>query len=84
MASEKKDKRVTAWMPMTLLNEIARVNKLIYEQHGVKIQLADSLRIMCVVYARSVVDALEGETILSAGELEHVLCSFVKKKGREE
>lgn len=81
MASSK---RVTAWMPMSLLNEMEKVNKKIDEKYGVKVSLSEAQRIMCVVYVRSVLAALEGEAILSVGELEQVLCSFIKRKGREE
>ena len=78
-------KRVTAWMPTNLLNEVDRVNKEIEKKYGVTISLADAQRIMCVVYARTVLSALDGQTVLSAGEIEQALCALAsKKKEREE
>jgi hypothetical protein len=79
------EKRITAWMPQNLVDAVDRVNQEIEKRYGIKISLADAQRMMCVVYARTALTVLEGQQMLSAGELEQAFCALLsKKKEREE
>lgn len=73
-------KRVTAQMPSGLLQAVSEVNQEIKEQHGVTISLADAQRIMCVVYVRTVLEALGSRKILSPGEIAEALCAGLSRQ----
>jgi|GEM_PF-6135264 hypothetical protein len=68
-------KRVTGWIPLNLVQQVERVNDTIEEKYGVTIGIPDAQRMMCVFWARCVLPALEGNEVLSFGDIERIVCA---------
>jgi hypothetical protein len=74
-------KLVLAWMPTNLIDAVEHVNGEMEKRYGLTLSLSDAQRIMCLVYARSALAAVEGHSVLSAGEFEQRLCAFITNSG---
>lgn len=77
---ETRPARVAIYLSKEMINEIDRLNSLLAEKYGLRLDRPTAVRIALQAYCRNVVAASEPYEILNLTDLDNALCGIGKKK----